>query len=553
MRPRHAPTPATTPLVSWPVRGRRVLPMLLLARLWRRRSPARRGLRRRSTGRARTNGLLPDRSSGQVFPADQSIARQTAMVLRVHNIGHQTVPNVAVTIDSFAYTSDCPRTVSQQASDLGCRRGPRGDPQASRRERGDEPAPAVWPDGLCQHLGTRRAQHPGRTRSIRLARRSREGRPRRRPLHGRGLSLRQVPRAVCRAAPRRLEKLVRGHRPCATAHPHRPRNRPGGFSRTLPTHAIACPWHPPRNSPVPGAFSTRQLPSPRSGLARCATPPPRFATRRCPSAVFALRLAAAFAALTNQFVLCDPPAASVSRGGIDPASAGPRQQNVTAAQWSANGSALGSPNLTLPATRCSRGTSCRPAVQRQRLPKHVYKALQRTLPHAARRSTPRSRTRSPQAMKDWRGGEGRDPLHPLVPAAHRLHRGEARLVLRSRRRRRRDRGVLRRDPTPPRSPPAASARRSRPAATPPGTHLARLILENPTGPCLVVRPSPPGPARRSTTGCPCCARWTPTVGRPGAALQLLGVDDADGVFTTTGCEQEYFLIDEQYFFERPTW
>ena len=35
------------------------------------------------------------------------------------------------------------------------------------------------------------------------------------------------------------------------------------------------------------------------------------------------------------------------------------------------------------------------------------------------------------------------------------------------------------------------------------------------------------------------------------ALELLGIDDAKHVFTTTGCEQEYFLIDEQYFFERP--
>ena len=35
------------------------------------------------------------------------------------------------------------------------------------------------------------------------------------------------------------------------------------------------------------------------------------------------------------------------------------------------------------------------------------------------------------------------------------------------------------------------------------------------------------------------------------ALELLGVEDASRVFTTTGCEQEYFLIDEQYFFERP--
>src|SRR5471030_395270 len=36
-----------------------------------------------------------------------------------------------------------------------------------------------------------------------------------------------------------------------------------------------------------------------------------------------------------------------------------------------------------------------------------------------------------------------------------------------------------------------------------------------------------------------------------SALELLGIDDAKHVFTTTGCEQEYFLIDEQYFFERP--
>ncbi len=35
------------------------------------------------------------------------------------------------------------------------------------------------------------------------------------------------------------------------------------------------------------------------------------------------------------------------------------------------------------------------------------------------------------------------------------------------------------------------------------------------------------------------------------ALQLLGDDDAQRVFTTVGPEQEYFLIDEQYYFERP--
>src|SRR6186713_829483 len=35
------------------------------------------------------------------------------------------------------------------------------------------------------------------------------------------------------------------------------------------------------------------------------------------------------------------------------------------------------------------------------------------------------------------------------------------------------------------------------------------------------------------------------------ALRLLGDEDATRVFTTVGPEQEYFLIDEQYYFERP--
>ena len=35
------------------------------------------------------------------------------------------------------------------------------------------------------------------------------------------------------------------------------------------------------------------------------------------------------------------------------------------------------------------------------------------------------------------------------------------------------------------------------------------------------------------------------------ALKLLGDDDSTRVFTTVGPEQEYFLIDEQYYFERP--
>src|SRR3979490_1939451 len=35
------------------------------------------------------------------------------------------------------------------------------------------------------------------------------------------------------------------------------------------------------------------------------------------------------------------------------------------------------------------------------------------------------------------------------------------------------------------------------------------------------------------------------------ALHLFGNDNAQRVFTTVGPEQEYFLIDQQYYFERP--
>ena len=35
------------------------------------------------------------------------------------------------------------------------------------------------------------------------------------------------------------------------------------------------------------------------------------------------------------------------------------------------------------------------------------------------------------------------------------------------------------------------------------------------------------------------------------ALRLLGDTESQRVFTTVGPEQEYFLIDEQYYYERP--
>ncbi|HTA36958.1 MAG TPA: glutamine synthetase III, partial [Solirubrobacteraceae bacterium] len=79
-----------------------------------------------------------------------------------------------------------------------------------------------------------------------------------------------------------------------------------------------------------------------------------------------------------------------------------------------------------------------------------------------------------------------------------------------------------------------------------------FILENPNGALLCI-PT----AFTSWTGealdhkIPLLRSMDALSGAAIRALDLLGVEDAQRVFTTTGCEQEYFLIDEQYFFERP--
>jgi hypothetical protein len=77
-----------------------------------------------------------------------------------------------------------------------------------------------------------------------------------------------------------------------------------------------------------------------------------------------------------------------------------RQQNVTAAQWSANGSALGSPDLTVADNQVFGANVFSPAVQRNRLPKHVYKALHRTLARGEALDTTLADSVA-QAMKEW--------------------------------------------------------------------------------------------------------------------------------------------------------
>src|ERR1700709_612782 len=77
-----------------------------------------------------------------------------------------------------------------------------------------------------------------------------------------------------------------------------------------------------------------------------------------------------------------------------------RQQNVTAAQWSANGGALGSPDLTLPANQVFGANVFSTDVQRKRLPKTVFKALQEAL-KKGEALDPALANDVAHSMKDW--------------------------------------------------------------------------------------------------------------------------------------------------------
>ncbi|MBA3808755.1 MAG: glutamine synthetase III [Solirubrobacterales bacterium] len=234
-----------------------------------------------------------------------------------------------------------------------------------------------------------------------------------------------------------------------------------------------------------------------------------------------------------------------------------RQQNVTAAQWTVNGAALGSPDLTLQNNQVFGANVFSPAVQRHRLPKHVYKALQRTLARGEALDTSLA-DQVAQAMKEWAMEKGATHythwFQPLTgstaekhdsfygpagdgtalaefsgkeliqgePDASSFPTGGIRATFEAR-------GYTAWDPTSP-----------------------AFILENPNGALLCI-PT----AFTSWTGealdhkIPLLRSMDALSGVAMSALELLGVEDASRVFTTTGCEQEYFLIDEQYFFERP--
>jgi glutamine synthetase len=235
-----------------------------------------------------------------------------------------------------------------------------------------------------------------------------------------------------------------------------------------------------------------------------------------------------------------------------------RQQNVTAAQWSSNGGAIGAIDLTLPENDAFGANVFSIIAQRERLPSDVFEKLQGAL-ESGEAIDAATADAVADAMKDWAlekgathfthvfqpltgstaekhdsffepaGGEGKalagfsgKELIQGEPDASSFPTGGVRATFEAR-------GYTAWDPTSP-----------------------AFVLENPNGTLLCI-PT----AFASWTGealdakIPLLRSMDALSGAAIKALGLLGDTESKRVFTTVGPEQEYFLIDEQYFFERP--
>ncbi len=234
-----------------------------------------------------------------------------------------------------------------------------------------------------------------------------------------------------------------------------------------------------------------------------------------------------------------------------------RKHNVSAGTWSADGASIGQSDLTKDAAHPFGVDVFSGEIQKQRLSKETYKKLLNTL-EAGEALDPSLADEVAHAMKDWALERGAthythvfQPLTGLTaekhdsffepdraggalarfsgkeliqgePDASSFPTGGIRVTFEAR-------GYTAWDPTSP-----------------------AFILENPNGALLCI-PT----AFASWTGEALDAK-IPLLRSMDAlsksairALRLLGDEQANRVLATVGPEQEYFLIDEQYYYERP--
>jgi glutamine synthetase len=234
-----------------------------------------------------------------------------------------------------------------------------------------------------------------------------------------------------------------------------------------------------------------------------------------------------------------------------------RQHNVTAAQWSVNGGALGATDLTLPGANLFGSNVFTVDEQRARLPKHVFKQLQATLEAGSPLDAGLADAVA-QAMREWAMEKGAthythwfQPLTGLTAEKHDSFynpTGDGNAVAEFS-----GKELIQGEPDASSFPTggirATFEARGYTAWDP--TSPA-FILDNPNGTFLCI-PT----AFVSWTGealdhkIPLLRSMDALSKSAMKALRLFGDEASQRVFTTVGPEQEYFLIDEQYYFERP--
>jgi glutamine synthetase len=234
-----------------------------------------------------------------------------------------------------------------------------------------------------------------------------------------------------------------------------------------------------------------------------------------------------------------------------------RTHNVTAAQWHPNGGALGITDLTAPGASIFGADVFSPIVQRQRLPKAVYKRLRECLATGEPLDSELADSVA-SAMKEWAMEKGATHythwFQPLTGSTAEKHdsffnpTGDGSAIAEFS-----GKELIQGEPDASSFPTggirATFEARGYTAWDP--TSPA-FVLENPNGAVLCI-PT----AFASWTGealdhkIPLLRSMDALSKSAMRALKVFGVEDATRVFTTVGPEQEYFLIDEQYYFERP--
>src|SRR6476661_7134768 len=234
-----------------------------------------------------------------------------------------------------------------------------------------------------------------------------------------------------------------------------------------------------------------------------------------------------------------------------------RTQNVISATWSPNGEALGTVDLTKADNNPFGADVFSPVVQQELLPSGVFEKLQATLEHGEALDISLADAVA-EAMKEWALARGAthfthvfQPLTGLTAEKHDSFfepNREGRWLAKFS-----GKELIQGEPDAS-SFPTGGIRETFEARgyTAWDPTSPAFILENPNGALLCI-PT----AFVSWTGealdhkIPLLRSMDALSTSAVRALQQLGDETSQRVFTTVGPEQEYFLIDEQYYFERP--